>query len=306
METRLKMRISRMFRSSFGSCRARHFSDVTEKAVFPHHHNHRGFLPVDPSSPPKQPRPFPSFCGPKALETSQTIDSLPRKKVSEWPSSPFLWGNNRDGKPCPPVSPITPLNPIYEDEFGYCEKLRLSGRNKKSKKKTKKKKKKETRKKRKPSDIFPFNSCAQDGTIGGYWWYNNDDDDSEAEDETETLFSSRSHSSDSSRRRRQRSRRKKKDVGDRVGSGGSLSSELGMMPLRGRVNDTFAVVKRSTDPYNDFRTSMVEMIVEKQIFAPKDLENLLQCFLSLNAHNHHTIIIEVFTEIWEALFSDWL
>ncbi|XP_028751401.1 transcription repressor OFP8-like [Neltuma alba] len=304
METRLKMRISRMFLSPFGSCRARNISDVTEKAVFPQH-SRRGFHPIEPSSP--KARPFPSICGPKALETSETIDSLPRKKVSEWPSSPLFCGNH-EGRPCPPVSPITPLNPIYEDEFGYCEKLRHSGRNKKSKKKkTKKKKKKESRKKRKPSDMFPFNSCAQDGTIGGYWWYSNDDDDdSEGEDETETLFSSRSHSSDSSRsrRRRHRSSRKKKD-GDRVGSG-SLSSEMGVMPLKGRVKDTFAVVKRSSDPYNDFRTSMVEMIVEKQIFAPKDLENLLQCFLSLNAYNHHKIIVEVFTEIWEALFSDWL
>ncbi|XP_054786746.1 transcription repressor OFP8 [Prosopis cineraria] len=301
METRLKMRISRMFRSSFASCRARNFSDVTEKAVFPHH-DHRGFHPIDPSSP--KPRPFPSICGPKALETSETIDSsLPRKKVSEWPSSPFRRGNH-GGRSCPPASPITPLNPVYEDEFGYCEKLRHSGRNEKIKKK---KKKKGTRKKRKPSDMFPFNSCAQDGTIGGYWWYSNDDDDdSEGEDETDTLFSSRSLSSDSSRsrRRRHRSCQKKKEDGDRVGPE-SLSSEMGVMPLKGRVKDTFAVVKQSSDPYNDFRTSMVEMIVEKQIFAPEDLENLLQCFLSLNSHNHHKIIVEVFTEIWEALFSDW-
>lgn len=81
----------------------------------------------------------------------------------------------------------------------------------------------------------------------------------------------------------------------------------GIMPLQQgtKVKDTFAVVKRSKDPYNDFRTSMVEMIVEKRIFAPRDLENLLQCFLSLNSCNHHKIIVEVFMEIWEALFSDW-
>lgn len=81
---------------------------------------------------------------------------------------------------------------------------------------------------------------------------------------------------------------------------------MGVLPLNGKVKDTFAVVKRSSDPYNDFRTSMVEMIVEKQIFSPTDLENLLQCFLSLNSFHHHKIIVEVFTEIWEALFSDWL
>ncbi|KAH7546219.1 hypothetical protein FEM48_Zijuj01G0177300 [Ziziphus jujuba var. spinosa] len=59
------------------------------------------------------------------------------------------------------------------------------------------------------------------------------------------------------------------------------------MPLQGKVKGSFAVVKKSSDPHNDFRTSMVEMIVEKQIFSAKDLEHLLQCFLSLNLHHHH-------------------
>ncbi|XP_012854472.1 PREDICTED: transcription repressor OFP8 [Erythranthe guttata] len=66
-------------------------------------------------------------------------------------------------------------------------------------------------------------------------------------------------------------------------------------------DDTLAVVKRSSDPYSDFRTSMVEMIVEKEIFAAKDLQNLLQCFLSLNSCRHHKVIFQVFAEIWEAL-----
>uniref|UniRef100_A0A5B7BVY5 Transcription repressor n=1 Tax=Davidia involucrata TaxID=16924 RepID=A0A5B7BVY5_DAVIN len=44
---------------------------------------------------------------------------------------------------------------------------------------------------------------------------------------------------------------------------------------------------------------MVEMIVEKQMFAAKDLKNLFQCFLSLNSYHHHRVIIEVYTEIWE-------
>ncbi|CAA2933302.1 Hypothetical predicted protein [Olea europaea subsp. europaea] len=76
----------------------------------------------------------------------------------------------------------------------------------------------------------------------------------------------------------------------------------GLMPLQGRVKDSLAVVKRSSDPYTDFRTSMVEMIMEKQIFTAKELENLLQCFLSLNSYHHHRVIIQVFSDIWEALF----
>uniref|UniRef100_A0A2P2N3W3 Transcription repressor n=1 Tax=Rhizophora mucronata TaxID=61149 RepID=A0A2P2N3W3_RHIMU len=48
---------------------------------------------------------------------------------------------------------------------------------------------------------------------------------------------------------------------------------------------------------------MVEMIVEKRIYAAKDLEQLLQCFLSLNSYHHHGIIVEVFAEILDTLFS---
>ncbi|CAH9119190.1 unnamed protein product [Cuscuta europaea] len=69
------------------------------------------------------------------------------------------------------------------------------------------------------------------------------------------------------------------------------------------VNSSFAVVKRSSDPYGDFMASMLEMIVEKGIFGGRDLEKLLQCFLSLNSDHHHGIIIEAFSDICEALFS---
>lgn len=50
------------------------------------------------------------------------------------------------------------------------------------------------------------------------------------------------------------------------------SSQEGILPLDGKVKDSFAVVKSSSDPSNDFRKSMVEMIVEKQIFTAKDVE----------------------------------
>ncbi|XP_058211425.1 transcription repressor OFP8-like [Rhododendron vialii] len=63
--------------------------------------------------------------------------------------------------------------------------------------------------------------------------------------------------------------------------------------------------KQSSDPYVDFTTSMVEMIVEKQIFGARDLEDLLETFLSVNSHHHHRVIVEVFTEICDALFPNW-
>lgn len=85
--------------------------------------------------------------------------------------------------------------------------------------------------------------------------------------------------------------------------GPSKGKKIEVMPLEGKVTDTFAVVKSSSDPCNDFRTSMVEMIIEKQIFGERELEQLLHCFLSLNSPHHHKVIVEVFTEIWDALFS---
>ncbi|KAK6115816.1 hypothetical protein DH2020_008085 [Rehmannia glutinosa] len=70
-----------------------------------------------------------------------------------------------------------------------------------------------------------------------------------------------------------------------------------------KVNQSFVVVKRSVDPYKDFKKSMLEMIVEKQMFEPKELEQLLMSFLSLNSKLHHKDILKAFTEIWKEVFS---
>ncbi|KAE8707727.1 Transcription repressor OFP8 [Hibiscus syriacus] len=71
----------------------------------------------------------------------------------------------------------------------------------------------------------------------------------------------------------------------------------------GKVRESFVVVKKSEDPYEDFKRSMMDMILEKQMFEEKDLEQLLHCFLSLNSRYHHGVIVQAFSEIWEALFS---
>ncbi|MQL86094.1 hypothetical protein Taro_018627 [Colocasia esculenta] len=65
----------------------------------------------------------------------------------------------------------------------------------------------------------------------------------------------------------------------------------------------FAVEKQSSDPREDFRSSMLEMIMEKQVFGDRDLENLLVRYLSLNHPHHHPVILEVFSEIRETLFG---
>jgi len=42
----------------------------------------------------------------------------------------------------------------------------------------------------------------------------------------------------------------------------------------------------------------VEMILENNLRASKDLEDLLACYLQLNADEYHELIVEVFKQIW--------
>ncbi|KAM0844577.1 hypothetical protein ACQ4PT_056975 [Festuca glaucescens] len=65
--------------------------------------------------------------------------------------------------------------------------------------------------------------------------------------------------------------------------------------------ESFAVVKTSRDPRRDFRESMEEMIAENAIYTAADLEDLLACYLSLNAAEYHDLIIDVFEHIWAGL-----
>ena len=83
----------------------------------------------------------------------------------------------------------------------------------------------------------------------------------------------------------------------------SMFQKMISCTVDGKVRESFAVVKKSEDPYEDFKRSMLEMILEKQMFDDKDLEQLLHCFLSLNSRDYHGIIVQAFSEIWEILFS---
>ncbi|KAL7117259.1 hypothetical protein ACP275_03G061500 [Erythranthe tilingii] len=87
-----------------------------------------------------------------------------------------------------------------------------------------------------------------------------------------------------------------KEWKESVGSSSSSSSG------EGYNCHSFVVVKRSADPYEDFKNSMCEMILEKQIFEPAELEQLLMSFLSLNSRMHHKVIIKAFTEILKEIF----
>ncbi|KAL9679279.1 hypothetical protein QQ045_017137 [Rhodiola kirilowii] len=82
-------------------------------------------------------------------------------------------------------------------------------------------------------------------------------------------------------------------------------------PLQASVGGRFgrtggegvAVEKDSDDPYLDFKHSMLQMILENEIYTKDDLRELLNCFLQLNSPYHHGIIIRAFSEIWNGVFS---
>jgi uncharacterized protein (TIGR01568 family) len=73
----------------------------------------------------------------------------------------------------------------------------------------------------------------------------------------------------------------------------------------GRVEESVAVVKESADPLADFRRSMLQMIVEKEIVGGAELRELLHRFLSLNSPHHHHLILSAFAEIWEEVFAGY-
>ncbi|CAL5433893.1 unnamed protein product [Camellia sinensis] len=77
---------------------------------------------------------------------------------------------------------------------------------------------------------------------------------------------------------------------------------LPSFPTEGKVKDSFAMVMESMDPYEDFKASMMEMILAKQLFEAKDFEQLLECFFSLNLRHHHGVIVEAFSDIWKTIF----
>ncbi|KAL4578290.1 hypothetical protein LXL04_014411 [Taraxacum kok-saghyz] len=76
-------------------------------------------------------------------------------------------------------------------------------------------------------------------------------------------------------------------------------------PLQGGFGwlsgNSLAVEKDSNDPYVDFRESMLQMIMEKEIYGKDELRELLNCFLQLNSPYYHGVIVGAFTEIWNSL-----
>ncbi|RLN00997.1 uncharacterized protein C2845_PM06G04460 [Panicum miliaceum] len=65
-----------------------------------------------------------------------------------------------------------------------------------------------------------------------------------------------------------------------------------------------AVVKRSHNPYADFRSSMVEMVAGRRLRGADALTELLVWYLSLNSPRHHPAILAAFEDVWEAVLGN--
>ncbi|GAB4839208.1 hypothetical protein Ancab_028736 [Ancistrocladus abbreviatus] len=319
MKKRVKFGLFQIFRA-FSSCKTQAVGDVINHQNLTFTPQNHQFIsgPIEPSTSPKlRPANCPSMCRPRCPDTFDEMGrencilpkdySCPRRKISERNSLSLPDDvDGAGGTRCPPASPASPLNQYYFKLQSAVER----GKSKKSKKKPKQRK---THLKSKKGEGFP---CPFVSSSNDEEWFSSDD---EREDETETPFSSKSvsfspkslsFSSDSEPNRptqtqtQTQTQNRRKKPGARRRRSGKRNSELGLIPLQGKVKDSFAVLKRSSDPYSDFRTSMVEMIIERQIFEAQELEQLLQCFLSLNSAHHHRVIVLVFAEIWETLFSN--
>ncbi|KAG6779843.1 hypothetical protein POTOM_016244 [Populus tomentosa] len=79
------------------------------------------------------------------------------------------------------------------------------------------------------------------------------------------------------------------------------NSESETDPKASRIMDSIAVVKDSDDPFQHFKNSMSQMILEKNIYSKDHLEELLNCFLELNSPCQHDVIVQAFTEIWKEI-----
>ncbi|XP_076888410.1 uncharacterized protein LOC143538833 [Bidens hawaiensis] len=77
----------------------------------------------------------------------------------------------------------------------------------------------------------------------------------------------------------------------------TLSPNISVQGVWWLGSNCLAVEKDSTDPYVDFRDSMLQMIMEKEICGKDDLRELLNCFLQLNSPSYHPIIVGAFTEV---------
>nr|CAB3455327.1 unnamed protein product [Digitaria exilis] len=79
--------------------------------------------------------------------------------------------------------------------------------------------------------------------------------------------------------------------------------QSGSCKVRSWMYESRVVVKDSADPEEDFLESMAEMIAANGVTSPRGLEDLLACYLALNAPDHYHAIVAAFRRAWVHLHS---
>ena len=103
------------------------------------------------------------------------------------------------------------------------------------------------------------------------------------------------------RRQQQQQRRRRSRRAPPPARHGAVAEEEQELEYGRRVaRESVAVAVDSAEPYEDFRESMVQMVVEKEIYAWDDLNDLLHQFLSLNSPRHHPLILHAFADLWNS------
>ncbi|KAI4376616.1 hypothetical protein MLD38_014358 [Melastoma candidum] len=282
MENRFKARISRMFHNS---CKSR--DDIVDKSPL------LTRSASMPAAPPPMPLPRPSICKPRVLPSLHVnkacfISSNGARRFVAFTHKNGASPREPESKPkSKAISPVSPVKHFSRSPFGDRGGMRFYAMDD------------DYGNKKKGRNMQQATPSCDDHHFSCRDYQKEDKDEEEEEDERtmDTLFSSMSLSSSESSENHCRISRSKT-----VGRATHQRKELREDSTG--VGGSFAVVKKSRDPLGDFRRSMMDMIVEREIFDEEGLEKLLSCFLSLNSSRHHDIIVQAFNEIWDALFTN--
>ncbi|XP_058081444.1 transcription repressor OFP7 [Magnolia sinica] len=331
MAKRFKLRISRVL-PSFQSCRSKELPENPLPAIF---HlspvNPKAFDLNFPAPPPPTPPSLKRHVSSAIVSIGCGCPSKSNRPIlTNSPSADFQWQKDEKWHVIAKVPnrrhKISTIDSSDDSSFPSATTDGTRNGREKSKSRMKKLKKKKKKKKSRSNVRISTSSFDHSG-----WFSSTEKEDGFYHNEygeTETLVSSsRSFSDDSfsdfssnlktiqERKPPQKGFKRVKPLKKKSGniqtfptpetdSPGRLSVFRRLVPcgVEGKVRESFAVVKRSDDPYGDFRRSMLEMILEKEMYDKGDLEQLLHCFLSLNSQAHHRVIVEAFSEIWEILF----
>ncbi|PKU62050.1 transcription repressor OFP8-like [Dendrobium catenatum] len=272
-------------------------------------------------------RPSRNLCGgcrPTAAASPAVKDKVKKENRKSERSDLYATGElgEGDGKTCPPASPSVESPNSAHLYYYWIKEAELKDKRKKTKKKMIMKQRQRCRSNR--HELSISSSFGEEGF--GFF----------SSEETDTFFSSRSFSSDSSEfyrrpspktrkssKKKEKSNTKKQDEKSNLSSRRRRPAEVArrrdafindFQPLvsvsfsdeneaEKKRREGFPVLKKSSDPYSDFRSSMVEMIVERQIFGAQELERLLHSYLSLNSPEIHSAIFRAFADISKVLFS---